>query len=117
MDPYKCITIEDVLHSFFFKVQLVHQQFHDKAVIINEQASMSDTKDTYEQLWHFIIHLNSNSQKYIHLLQDIYHKENLLISIEQWIDQSLITQCLSQQLSYIENDIDILEQYYYSKNF
>ncbi|CAF1028864.1 unnamed protein product [Rotaria sordida] len=76
-----------------------------------------DTKDTYEQLWHFIIHLNSNSQKYIHLLQDIYHKENLLISIEQWIDQSLITQCLSQQLSYIENDIDILEQYYYSHAF
>ncbi|CAF4115955.1 unnamed protein product [Rotaria sordida] len=45
MDPYKCITIEDVLHSFFFKVQLVHQQFHDKAVIINEQASMSVTKN------------------------------------------------------------------------
>ncbi|CAF4994506.1 unnamed protein product, partial [Rotaria sp. Silwood1] len=76
-----------------------------------------NTHGIYEQLWHFIIRLNSNSQKYIHLLQDIYHKENLLISVEQWIDQSLITQCLFQQLSYIENDIDILEQYYYSYAF
>ncbi|CAF5047964.1 unnamed protein product, partial [Rotaria sp. Silwood1] len=76
-----------------------------------------NTHGIYEQLWHFIIRLNSNSQKYIHLLQDIYHKENLLISVEQWIDQSLITQCLFQQLSYIENDIDILEQYYYKDNF
>ncbi|CAF3310554.1 unnamed protein product, partial [Rotaria sp. Silwood2] len=76
-----------------------------------------NTQDTYEQLWHFIILLNSNSQKYIHLLQDVYHKENLLTSVEQWIDQSLITECLSQQLSFIENDIDILEQYYYSHAF
>ncbi len=60
--------------------------------------------------------MNSNSQKHIHLLQDVYHKENLRTSVEQWIDQAVITQCLSQQLSYIENDIDLLEHYYYSKN-
>ncbi|CAM4799964.1 unnamed protein product [Rotaria magnacalcarata] len=70
--------------------------------------------DTFEHVWQFIVRLNSNSQKYIHLLQDVYHKENLRISIEQWIDQSLLTECLSQQLSFIENDIDILEQYYYN---
>ncbi|CAF1364977.1 unnamed protein product [Rotaria magnacalcarata] len=73
--------------------------------------------DTFEHVWQFIVRLNSNSQKYIHLLQDVYHKENLRISIEQWIDQSLLTECLSQQLSFIENDIDILEQYYYSNAF
>jgi hypothetical protein len=49
------------------------------------------------------------------LLQDIYHKENLRLTVEQWIDQSVITQCLSKQLSCIENDLDLLEYYYYSK--
>ncbi|CAF4637875.1 unnamed protein product [Rotaria socialis] len=73
--------------------------------------------DTFEHVWQFIVRLNSNSQKYIRLLQDVYHKENLRISIEQWVDQSLLTECLSQQLSFIENDIDILEQYYYCNAF
>ena len=71
----------------------------------------------YEQLWQFIVRLNSNSEKYIYLLQDIYHKENIRTSVEQWIDQSMITQCLSRQLFCIENDIDLLENYYYSKKF
>ncbi len=74
-----------------------------------------NTGDICEQLWQIIIRLNSNSQKYIHLLQDIYHKENLRLTVEQWIDQSVITQCLSQQLFCIENDLDLLEYYYYSK--
>jgi hypothetical protein len=69
----------------------------------------------YEQLWKIIVRLNGNSQKYIHLLQDVYHKENILTSVEQWIDQSIITQCLSHQLSFTENDSDLLQQYYYSK--
>jgi len=51
------------------------------------------------------------------LLQDVYHKDNLRLTVEQWIDQSIITQCLSQQLSYIENDMDLLEYSYNSKNF
>ncbi|CAF5051522.1 unnamed protein product, partial [Rotaria sp. Silwood1] len=54
-----------------------------------------------------------NSQRYIRLLQDIYHKENIRLSVEQWIDQSVISQCLSQQLSCAEHDNDLLEQYYY----
>ncbi len=51
------------------------------------------------------------------MLQDVYHKDNLRLTVEQWIDQSIITQCLSQQLSYIENDMDLLEYSYNSKNF
>ncbi|UJR15102.1 hypothetical protein I4U23_002069 [Adineta vaga] len=75
------------------------------------------TGEISEQLWQFIIRLNSNSQKHIHLLQDIYHKENLRLTVEQWIDQSVITQCLSQQISYVENNMDLLEQYYSSHAF
>ena len=67
-------------------------------------------------MWQLIIRLNSNSQRYIRLLQDIYHKENLRLTVEQWIEQSVITQCLSQQMSCIENDMEMLDQYYYSKN-
>jgi len=51
------------------------------------------------------------------LLQDIYHKDNLRLTVEQWIDQSVIGQCLFQQLSCIENNIDLLDRYYNSKNF
>ncbi|CAF1400352.1 unnamed protein product, partial [Adineta steineri] len=68
--------------------------------------------DLYEQLWQLIVRLNANSQRYIHLLQDIYHKENIRLSVEQWIDQSVISQCLSQQLSCADNDNDLLQQYY-----
>ena len=71
----------------------------------------------YEQLWQLIVRLNANSQRYIHLLQDIYHKENIRLSVEQWIDQSVISQCLSQQLSCADNDNDLLPQYYNSKFF
>ncbi len=51
------------------------------------------------------------------MLQDVYHKDNLRLTVEQWIDQSVIAQCLSQQLSCIENNIDLLDRYYNSKNF
>jgi hypothetical protein len=51
------------------------------------------------------------------LLQDVYHKENIRLSVEQWIDQSVISQCLSQQLSSANNDNDLLQQYYSSKIF
>ncbi|CAF2050805.1 unnamed protein product [Rotaria magnacalcarata] len=76
-----------------------------------------NTQDIYEQLWQLIVRLNANSQRYIHLLQDIYHKENIRQSVEQWIDQSVISQCLSQQLSCAEHDHDLLEQYYYPHAF
>ncbi|CAF1369088.1 unnamed protein product [Adineta ricciae] len=80
-------------------------------------ATISQTTgESFEQLWQLIIRLNSNSQKYIRLLQDIYHKENLRLTVEQWIEQSVITQCLSQQMSCIEKDMKMLDQYYYSKN-
>ncbi|CAF1321605.1 unnamed protein product [Adineta steineri] len=74
-------------------------------------------RDLYEQLWQLIVRLNANSQRYIHLLQDIYHKENIRLSVEQWIDQSVISQCLSQQLSCADNDNDLLQQYYDSHAF
>ncbi|CAF3721177.1 unnamed protein product [Rotaria sordida] len=74
-----------------------------------------NTHDIYEQLWQLIVRLNANSQRYIHLLQDIYHKENIRQSVEQWIDQSVISQCLSQQLSCAEHDNELFEQYYYRK--
>ncbi|CAF0939960.1 unnamed protein product [Rotaria sordida] len=76
-----------------------------------------NTHDIYEQLWQLIVRLNANSQRYIHLLQDIYHKENIRQSVEQWIDQSVISQCLSQQLSCAEHDNDLFEQYYYPHAF
>ena len=60
--------------------------------------------------------LNSNSQSYIHLLQDVYHQEDHQLSVEQWIDQSMISECLFQQLSNIEQNIEMLELYYDSKN-
>jgi hypothetical protein len=68
-------------------------------------------------LWQLIVRLNANSQKHIYLLQDIYHKDNLRLTVEQWIDQSVITQCLFQQLTSVESDVDLLEYYYDSKNF
>ena len=71
--------------------------------------------DVYEQLWQLIVRLNANSQRYIRLLQDIYHKENIRLSVEQWIDQSVISQCLFQQLRCATNDNDLLPHYYYSK--
>ncbi|CAF0774810.1 unnamed protein product [Adineta ricciae] len=73
--------------------------------------------DVYEQLWQLIVRLNANSQRYIRLLQDIYHKENIRLSVEQWIDQSVISQCLSQQLCCATNDNDLLPHYYYSHAF
>ncbi|UJR31584.1 hypothetical protein I4U23_019071 [Adineta vaga] len=76
-----------------------------------------NTGDIYEQLWQLIVRLNANSQRYIRLLQDIYSKENIRLSVEQWIDQSVISQCLSQQLSCAINDNDLLPNYYYSKCF
>ncbi|CAF1127809.1 unnamed protein product [Adineta steineri] len=85
--------------------------------ILTHGLKQNNTSDIYEQLWQLIIRLNANSHKHIHLLQDIFHKENLRLTVEQWIDQSVITQCLSQQLSCIENDMDLLEQYYYSHAF
>jgi hypothetical protein len=73
--------------------------------------------DKYEQLWQLIVRLNANSQRYIHLLQEIYHKENIRLSVEQWIDQSVISQCLSPQLSCADNDQDLLQQYYSTHAF
>ncbi len=72
--------------------------------------------DIYEQLWQLIVRLNANSQRYIHLLQDVYHKEDIHLSVEQWIDQSVISQCLSQQLSCADYNQDLLQQYYHCKN-
>ena len=66
-------------------------------------------------MWHIIVRLNGKSHRYIQLLQEIYHKENLHFSVEQWIEQSVIKQCLSEQLSAIEKDEDLLEEYYSRK--
>jgi hypothetical protein len=79
-------------------------------------VSLQGTSDIYEQLWQIIVRFNANSQRHIHLLQDIYHKENIRISVEQWIDQSVINQCLSDQLSSSEKDEDLLPQYYHGKS-
>ena len=73
--------------------------------------------DNYEQLWQIIVRLNANSQRYIHLLQDVFHLENIRVSVEQWIEQSVISQCLSQQISCAERDQDLLQQYYHCKIF
>lgn len=59
--------------------------------------------------------MNANSQRYIHLLQEIYHKENIRFSVEQWIDQSVISQCLSEQIRCANVDPDLLCQYYHCK--
>lgn len=73
--------------------------------------------DLYEQLWQIIVRLNGKSQRYINLLQEIYYRENIRLSVEQWIDQSLIKQCLSNQLTEIEHDHDLLENYYHQSAF
>ncbi|CAF0754278.1 unnamed protein product [Didymodactylos carnosus] len=66
----------------------------------------------YETLWQFILKLNSHSEKYIKLLQDVYNKDNIRLSVETWIDQSVISQCLSIQLSNLEHHPDLIQQYY-----
>jgi len=39
------------------------------------------------------------------------------LSVEQWIDQSVLSQCLSQQILCFTNNNDLLEQYYTRKFF
>lgn len=73
--------------------------------------------DFYERLWHFVLAITANSVKYIQLLQDIYQDDNFHLTIQQWIDQSVITQCLAEQISSLENNDDLLENYYHSHAF
>lgn len=49
------------------------------------------------------------------MLQEIYHEENIHFSVEQWIDQSVLSQCLSEQILCANDDPDLLPQYYHCK--
>lgn len=62
-----------------------------------------------------ILRLNSSSDQYLHLFREIYHANDLPLTIEQWIDQSIFNQYLAEQLINMTNQIDLLEQYYQSK--
>ena len=62
-----------------------------------------------------ILRLNSSSNQHLHLFQEIYHADDLPLTIAQWIDQSILNQCLAEQLINMTNQIDLLEQYYQSK--
>lgn len=59
-----------------------------------------------------LVRLNSSSE---HYLRDIYHPDDLPFTLEQWIEQSIVNQCLAEQLLNLTNQFDLLEEYYQSK--
>jgi len=81
----------------------------------NKSNIFQTNEDFYERLWHFVLALTANSVQYIKLLQDIYQEGHFYSTIQQWIDQSVLTQCLAEQILSLETNDDLLDNYYHSK--